>query len=171
LLPWSGRTSGAFTGGTGVAVESYSSDGKRRMFYKPDESPITPGKLLAGTNGGRLVDKPDLAAATKVKTTLPASEGQPPQPTGLNPFKGTSAAAPHVAGIAALILSYRPNLTPAQVREILVAAALDIEDKGWDKLSGYGIPMADKALMLAAACNSARRSRSSRKGTHSRRSG
>jgi hypothetical protein len=139
----------AFTGGSNVKVDNQSSDGRRRMFFKPDNTAITPGNFLFATNGGRLLDKPDLAAATDVKTTLPP--GTLSQPTGLNPFEGTSAAAPHVAAIAALILSYRPNLTPAQVRQILIASALDIEKAGWDEVSGHGIPMADKALMLAGS--------------------
>lgn len=39
------------------------------------------------------------------------------------PFQGTSMAAPHVAGVAALMLSKNPELTPAQVSSILRSSA------------------------------------------------
>ncbi|WP_409496772.1 S8 family peptidase [Amycolatopsis sp. cmx-11-12] len=42
-----------------------------------------------------------------------------------NTISGTSMAAPHVAGAAALYLSAHPDATPAQVSEGLVAAAAD----------------------------------------------
>jgi subtilisin family serine protease len=41
-------------------------------------------------------------------------------------FSGTSAAAPQLAGAAALVLSAKPHLTPAQVIEALTATALDV---------------------------------------------
>jgi subtilisin family serine protease len=41
-------------------------------------------------------------------------------------FSGTSAAAPQLAGVAALILGARPNLTPAQVIQCMMATAVDI---------------------------------------------
>ncbi|MDR2292398.1 MAG: S8 family serine peptidase [Prevotellaceae bacterium] len=44
-------------------------------------------------------------------------------------FGGTSAACPHVAGVAALILSIRPDLTQAQVRQAIESTCT--------KLSGY----------------------------------
>ncbi|NKE55424.1 S8 family peptidase [Lentzea sp. PSKA42] len=43
--------------------------------------------------------------------------------TGTRSTGGTSMAAPHVAGAAALFLSANPDATPAQVREALIGAA------------------------------------------------
>lgn len=44
-------------------------------------------------------------------------------------FGGTSMAAPGVAGIAALIRSYHPNLTAAQVKDIILQSGLAINTK------------------------------------------
>lgn len=38
-------------------------------------------------------------------------------------YNGTSMAAPHVAGVVALMLSANPNLTESQVREIIISTA------------------------------------------------
>ncbi|MBD2329109.1 S8 family peptidase [Alkalinema sp. FACHB-956] len=46
-------------------------------------------------------------------------------------FNGTSMAAPHVSGVAALMLSANPNLTPAQVRQIII----DTADRGNGQLT------------------------------------
>jgi subtilisin family serine protease len=45
---------------------------------------------------------------------------------GWGVFSGTSAAAPQVAGICALLLQKRPTLTPAQVKAILRGTATDV---------------------------------------------
>ena len=43
--------------------------------------------------------------------------------TATNTISGTSMAAPHVAGVAALALSTNPGYTPAQVRDLMVNTA------------------------------------------------
>jgi len=123
----------AFSAADGIKVEPDSSDGQRLIFFEPDGTAI---------NGGRMLKKPDLTAAACVHTTLPPDNSN-------HVFCGTSAAAPHAAAIAALLLSYEPSLTAAQVKNALAASAIDIEAKGWDQNSGAGIVMADKAFINA----------------------
>jgi len=129
-----------FSGGAANPVESFSSDGPRRVFYNVNGTPITPGDF--SSTGGFVRQKPDITAADGVATTLPPF-------SGLNPFYGTSAAAPHAAAIAALLKSFNPTLTPSQVRAILTSSALDNEAPGYDFNAGYGIVMAYQALQAA----------------------
>jgi subtilisin family serine protease len=59
---------------------------------------------------------------------------------------GTSMAAPHVAGAAALILEANPSLTPLQVKTLLEETADDLGDPGWDNIFGHGRINVEKAL-------------------------
>jgi hypothetical protein len=61
-------------------------------------------------------------------------------------MNGTSMAAPLVAGIAALLLSHRPELTPRQVTDHLRATADDLGAPGWDPSYGHGRVNASRAL-------------------------
>jgi len=53
-------------------------------------------------------------------------------------FGGTSAAAPQVAGAAAILLSYNSNLTSSQVYNYLINNATDMGASGFDNTFGYG---------------------------------
>lgn len=61
-------------------------------------------------------------------------------------MSGTSMAAPHVSGLAAMILQKNPNLTPLQVRNIIINGTDDILTLGYDSDSGYGRINAQKSL-------------------------
>ncbi|MCL4832428.1 MAG: S8 family peptidase [Caldilineaceae bacterium] len=53
-------------------------------------------------------------------------------------LSGTSQAAPHVAGLAGLLLGLNPALTPDQLTQLITGSALDVQSAGWDPFSGYG---------------------------------
>jgi subtilisin family serine protease len=98
--------------------------------------------LLDVANRGRQI----ALSAPGVDVLLPAPGGRYQIATG------TSFAAAHVAGIAALMLAKSPQLGPEQVRAILTSTARDLGPKGRDDLFGAGLADAYKAV--AAAVNS-----------------
>jgi len=63
---------------------------------------------------------------------------------------GTSFSAPIAAGVAALIFSVNPSLTPSQVEQILEATAVDLGDPGYDIYYGWGRVDAYAALKMAS---------------------
>ena len=119
------------------SVELFTSDGPRRVFFNSDGSAITPGDF--SSTGGAVRKKPDITAADGVSTTLPST-------SGLNPFYGTSAAAPAAASVAALVKSVNPALTQSDIRTALTSTAIDIMASGNDRDSGAGIVMAFEAI-------------------------
>jgi thermitase len=81
-----------------------------------------------------------------------------------NFFNGTSAATPHVAGLAALVRSVRPDLSNIEVREILSRTCDKISPSlypyalvagkpygTWHAETGYGRINAERALLAACA--------------------
>jgi serine protease len=63
---------------------------------------------------------------------------------------GTSHAAPHVAGVAALLRSLAPEARPATIRNVLAMSARDAGAKGRDDDYGWGIVDAFAAAQLLA---------------------
>jgi hypothetical protein len=137
--PVGGAFPNAFSAGN--AVETFSSDGPRRLFFQANGAPYTPGDVSA--TGGIVRQKPDITAADGVSVTGAGGFGIS--------FFGTSAAAPHAAAIAALLKSSNPSLTPAAIRNALQSTAIDIETAGIDRDAGYGIVMPDSALQFIGA--------------------
>ena len=65
-------------------------------------------------------------------------------------FNGTSAATPHVAGVAALVLSVNPNLTADQVANLLKATADSIIPPSPNIYTGAGRVNAEQAVRKAS---------------------
>lgn len=100
------------------APEYYSSRGPVRHDFGPVEG-SKPAKALGSPE---ILSKPDVVATDCGLTTFFASfvEGE-----GWR-FCGTSAAAPHAAGVAALMLDEEPGAGPGEVRAALRSSALGV---------------------------------------------
>ncbi|MGA1407391.1 MAG: S8 family serine peptidase [Ilumatobacteraceae bacterium] len=68
-----------------------------------------------------------------------------------NTQSGTSMSAAFVSGAAALLFSARPQLTPAEVRDMLILSAIDIGSPGRDSTYGAGRLNIPGAFALLAA--------------------
>lgn len=62
----------------------------------------------------------------------------------------TPAAAAHVAGLAALVLSVHPEYSADQIAEAIISSADDLGEPGWDPNHGYGRINAYRAVTGAA---------------------
>lgn len=91
-----------------------------------------------------------LALIEQMKSGATASASIGTIATDYTSFDGTSMAAPHVAGVVALIKSANKKLTPAQVREILKATAKPLIPNDTNQF-GAGVVQADKAVTAALA--------------------
>ncbi len=102
---------------------------------------------------GNLRPKPDFCAPNVVNTTVDLGGGIDFEGDGFPNFVGTSAAAPHAAAMAALMLEARQKyyddeggLLPSTLRNLLQSSALDMYSPGYDVESGAGFLLADSAL-------------------------
>jgi hypothetical protein len=66
---------------------------------------------------------------------------------GYRYMSGTSQAAPHVAGLAALVKAAYPDYGPDQIQAAIQDAAVDLGASGWDIQFGWGRIDAAAALM------------------------
>ncbi|MEO6406030.1 MAG: MBG domain-containing protein [Ferruginibacter sp.] len=130
-----------------------------------DKAAPYPGPLVAesfssvgGTFiGGMVRNKPELVSVDGVNTTVNLGPIYPSSPgNGYSNFFGTSAAAPHAAAVAALIMEGKKKysgilqMTPAQVRTVMQSAATDMYTPGFDFKSGYGFVNADASMRTFA---------------------
>jgi subtilisin family serine protease len=105
-------------------VEPYSSAGPTTILFPSVQSRA----------------KPDLAGVDCVATS---------RPSPFNPFCGTSAAAPHVAGVAAIVLqAMGPGTTAQALAGTLKATATDLGAPGFDSDFGAGRADALAAVQL-----------------------
>jgi hypothetical protein len=106
--------------GEGKGPEFYSSRGPVTHYFGPVK-----GETPASSLGPEVISKPDVAATDCGATTFFAVFAEKEWH-----FCGTSAAAPHAAGVAALMLEDELGATPGEIREALVASAQEFNGFG-----------------------------------------
>ena len=129
-------------------IEGFSSAGGTPILFATNGQPVEPvirrKPEIVGPDGGNTTFFPSFRplSATDI-------EGD-----DFPNFFGTSASAPHAAGVGALLQEKaRKTFTPAQVRDRLQATAIDMDDPltpafdvGFDFRTGFGFIQADRAL-------------------------
>jgi hypothetical protein len=131
------------TPGFGVSpplLNSYSSAGGTPILFDIAGNPISDSRA----------SKPEIVAPDCANTTFFVS-GVDLEPDGVPNFCGTSAAAPHAAAVAALLLQAKPGSTPAQIYNTLEGTAIDMGAPGFDNDTGFGFIQADATLAATPA--------------------
>ena len=119
-----------------VLVAAAGNEGSSEVFYPARSKPTIAvgasargGSVLSFSNYGPSID---LVAPGHAIWSLAMGGGYVER-------SGTSMAAAHVAGIAALVLDRNPHLTPVEVRGALTSNAIRLRSSGSDPVSGAGI--------------------------------
>ena len=134
-----------------IATEPFTSTGGVTYLFDP--------------NGNRLskpvtTQKPDISGIDGVNTSFFGSDGDDNNPRDLNAdtdrdpdtlpnFFGTSAAAPNVAAVVAMMKQANPSLTQSQVVQALKNTARPVNGQTpgtWDRSGGFGLVDASRAV-------------------------
>jgi subtilisin family serine protease len=136
-----------------LSVGATDSTDQRVSFsnYGPELDLVAPG---GGARGIYTTDRGDIRYKSKSKIKKQVLGYEKGEYT--SNFSGTSASAPVVAGVAALVLGANPELSASQIKNILIQSAnkslhprYGFDDKGWNREIGYGRVDAQKAVDMA----------------------
>lgn len=132
-----------------ISVGAASPSGQRKSTTSSD------GETWWGSNYGSTTQDANTAVDIMAPTILPATDitgtgnGYNTSSDYYMWFNGTSCATPYAAGMAALVLSHTPSLTPDQLRTVITSTCTDMTSDGgagWDRYTGYGMVNAEAAL-------------------------
>ena len=108
-----------------------------------------PGVISVGAFNSTFIKAPFSSHQSYVTLTAAGSGMTAAIPTGYTTVSSTSAASAIVTGIAALIKSQYPELTPAQVTQALTTSTVFRPVNGMSDGSGHGTADAERALAAA----------------------
>ena len=101
---------------------------------------------FGGTTGTTVTTIPSVTATDVDGAAMKGQLGQSAtvavKPFSYAYFDGTSMATPHVSAVAALVWSYYPTCTGAQIRASLTKSAMDLGTLGRDTKFGFGLVQA-----------------------------
>lgn len=119
-------------GVTPPVIESFSSKGGTTILFDTSGNPVN-----------QVRQKPDFVAPNGGDNTFFGSDYDA---NGLPNFFGTSAAASHAAGMAALLKEFDNTLIPDDLYTAMQSTAVDMDVAGFDFLTGHGLVQATLAL-------------------------
>jgi len=124
-----------------ILTEDFSSAGPTVIAFDPQGNPLPSREV-------RL--KPDVAGVDGVNTTFFPPGGDIPQdPDDFPNFFGTSAAAPNLAAVGALMKQLNPNATFDQIQDAMIASAVPLNGAArgeWEFQGGFGLVDAVEAM-------------------------
>ena len=141
-----------------LETPAYGLDTPRVEFFSSEGGIPNYFDVLGNRIAPLIRKKPDITAPDGGNTSFfdPFGDGDISEDADSYPnFFGTSAAAPHASGVAALMIEAQKlnTITPDQIRGVLSSKTVDMDDpetdgfdKGFDFASGYGLIEADKAV-------------------------
>ncbi len=126
----------AYNSGMILIASSGNTGDTTNVFYPANYSSVIAvgatdqnNNIAAFSNRGTKIEL--VAPGVDIESTYPGN--------GYRVLSGTSMAAPHVTGVAALLWSIDPKLTNLQVREKLRQSTTDLGLPGLDMVYGYGL--------------------------------
>jgi Subtilase family len=140
-------------GTTPATLEGYSSDGGTPILFDTSGTRLAASVVrqkpdFVGPDGGNDTFLGFTLASQSItdSSSIAGCKNNSSYPN----FFGTSAATPHAAGIAALMLQAKPSAAPTEIYQALRASALSMGTPSPNQQSGYGFIQADTAFAVPA---------------------
>lgn len=159
--------------GADIINASWGGPGKSALYQDAVDYAVANGVVFIAAAGNNNIDAASFTPANIVSAITVSANDQSGQKAGFSNWgskldvsapgvnilslnasgadyaihSGTSMAAPHASGVAALVLSLHPNYTVEQVRQVLRRTATDLGAVGQDSYFGYGEVNAARAVL------------------------